>query len=239
MCALPYKPTRTFTGTVGVASTGVNGPESIKTDTNEIVAMFDPLATHGDGTPGGIALGNMATGEFTATPTANKGVLYDSGGNLPGSIANAVNVTTNINGNAISSIFESNGTTVKNATSATNATNATSANKIIETGSGGLNVFCKKIDIGAWNMYTTITKTIAHGLGSSWSKVVSVNAMIFTDLQTQMFTLNRAGDGGYSGYDLIDSTNIVLVIKSGGYFNTVAYQSTLINRGYLLIEYTD
>lgn len=38
---------------------------------------------------------------------------------------NATNVTTNINGQAISSIFESNGTTVKQATNATNTTNVT------------------------------------------------------------------------------------------------------------------
>ncbi len=36
-------------------------------------------------------------------------------------VANATNVTTNINGKAISSIFETNGTTVKNATQATRA----------------------------------------------------------------------------------------------------------------------
>lgn len=41
--------------------------------------------------------------------------------------ANATNVTTNINGKAISSIFESNGMTVKNATNATNAKNAANA----------------------------------------------------------------------------------------------------------------
>lgn len=40
---------------------------------------------------------------------------------------NATNVTSNINGKTISSIFESNGTTVKNATNATNATSATNA----------------------------------------------------------------------------------------------------------------
>ena len=45
----------------------------------------------------------------------------------------ATNVTTNINGKAISSIFESNGTTVKeatHATSANSATTATTANKV-------------------------------------------------------------------------------------------------------------
>lgn len=44
-----------------------------------------------------------------------------------GTADNATNVTTNINGKAISDIFESNGTTVKNAT---NANKATSADKV-------------------------------------------------------------------------------------------------------------
>lgn len=121
------KPSRTFTGTVGVASTGNNGPAALIVDTDVITKMFDPLATHDTGEAGGIQLGNLATGEFTATPTANKGVLYDSGGNLPGSIANAVNVTTNINSHAISSIFETDGVTAKVATLAATATLATTA----------------------------------------------------------------------------------------------------------------
>jgi hypothetical protein len=125
--ALPYKPQRTFNGAEGAASVGDAGPTGIKNDTNEIVAMFDPLAVHGDGTAGGIAIGNFAAGEATATPTANKLVLYDGSGNLPGSIAsaanatNAANVTTNINGHAITDILESDGVTVKNATAAITA----------------------------------------------------------------------------------------------------------------------
>lgn len=49
-------------------------------------------------------------------------------------VANATNVTTNINGKAISSIFESNGTTVKNATTA-NTAKYTESNQVktIET----------------------------------------------------------------------------------------------------------
>jgi hypothetical protein len=114
--ALPYKPTRTFIGVEGAASLGTSGPEALKTDTNEIVAMFDPLSVHGNATPGGIAIGNLATGEATVTPTANKLVLFDALGNLPGSIANAANVTTNINGHAITDILEADGVTAKKAT---------------------------------------------------------------------------------------------------------------------------
>lgn len=47
---------------------------------------------------------------------------------------NATNVTTNINGKAISSIFESNGTTVKLATKAVNASNASTADKLESSG---------------------------------------------------------------------------------------------------------
>ena len=43
---------------------------------------------------------------------------------------NATNVTTNINGHAITDIFETNGTTVKKATSADRATTATTASKL-------------------------------------------------------------------------------------------------------------
>ena len=43
----------------------------------------------------------------------------------------ATNVTTNINGKAIASIFEANGTTVKSATNAVNATNATNATNAV------------------------------------------------------------------------------------------------------------
>ena len=47
---------------------------------------------------------------------------------------NANNVTTNINGQPISSIFESNGTTVKLATKAINASNASTANRLESSG---------------------------------------------------------------------------------------------------------
>ncbi len=51
-----------------------------------------------------------------------------SGGSIENA-TNAVNVTGSINGKSITTIFESNGTTVKEASSATNATNATNDSK--------------------------------------------------------------------------------------------------------------
>lgn len=65
---------------------------------------------------------------------ANKIVVTDASGNISGAalgeVAKATNVTTNINGKAISTIFETDGITVKNAT---NATNAETAGKVSYT----------------------------------------------------------------------------------------------------------
>lgn len=115
------KPTRVFTAIEENPSLGNNGPTGLKTDIDTINKMFDPNATHETGEAGGIQIGNMATGEVTDTPTAGKIVKYDSNGNLPGSIASAADVTTNINGHAIADILEVDGVTVKEATHAGSA----------------------------------------------------------------------------------------------------------------------
>ena len=65
----------------------------------------------------------------TSANTANSATTANtaSSATSANSASSATNVTTYINGKAISTIFESNGTTVKNATSASSASTATSA----------------------------------------------------------------------------------------------------------------
>ena len=100
------------------------------------------------GTPGPHTHLSVDITDATNLNEASKIVKRDASGNFVANIitaalsgnastatlaAGATNVTTNINGHAISSIFESNGTTVKLATaagSATNATNATNADTL-------------------------------------------------------------------------------------------------------------
>lgn len=52
---------------------------------------------------------------------------------VTGAVSSAANVTTNINGKAIASIFESNGTTAKNATNVTTNINGKAITTIFET----------------------------------------------------------------------------------------------------------
>lgn len=79
----------------------------------DFVAQYNPNITFGQTTP--IDTWITAVGNAIASKTSVDNIVN---GTTPA--ANATNVTTNINGKAISTIFESNGTTVKNATNATN-----------------------------------------------------------------------------------------------------------------------
>ena len=79
---------------------------------------------------------------------------------------NSVNVTTTINGKNISSIFESNGTTVKKATSATSASSATSATSATN----------------ATNVTTTINgKNISSIFESNGTTVKKASKLVYND----------------------------------------------------------
>lgn len=87
----------------------------------DFVAQYNPSVTFGQTTP--IETWITAVGNAIASKVSVDNIISGTT-----TVGNATNVTTNINGNAISDIFESNGTTVKNATNATNATNVNITN---------------------------------------------------------------------------------------------------------------
>lgn len=87
----------------------------------DFVAQYNPSVTFGQTTP--IETWITAVGNAIASKTSVDNIV-----NGTTTVGNANNVTTNINGNAISDIFESNGTTVKNATNSANATNVNVTN---------------------------------------------------------------------------------------------------------------
>lgn len=107
-----------------------------KSDTADALAMARKISLTGDVT-GSTTFDGSADKEIAVTfaklaSTSAFGVMKVGDGlsATDGVVSvtsspSATNVTTNINGNAIASIFETNGTTAKNATNAVNATNAT------------------------------------------------------------------------------------------------------------------
>ena len=108
----------------------------------------------------------------------------------------------------------------------------------------GIVVLKKKIiEIGAWNMLSTANLTVAHGItGLDVTKIRPVKVMIndptssgVRPLTKMNITFNIGAISG--GVNLITATSVFLNRQSGGDFDIAQFQSTVINRGWITIEF--
>ena len=94
-------------------------------------------------------------------------------------------------------------------------------------------------EMGAWNMDTTSSIGVAHGLTSS--KIVGVRATIRSDSIATVYPLPYA----VSGTSLVDpsvyanSVSLVCGRETGGIFDSISYSSVAINRGWFIVDYID
>jgi hypothetical protein len=103
----------------------------------------------------------------------------------------------------------------------------------------------KTISLGAWNMYSSdagsATRDVAHGLGSNWVNIRTVNVVVFEDAggANHYFPKINPSTGASEGWvDEVDSTNIKLVAPTSGYFDNANFNG-LSDRGYVTIQYLD
>lgn len=104
----------------------------------------------------------------------------------------------------------------------------------------GVQILSKVIDIGDWNMDTTSTKNVNHGIADS-TKILWATAKIFGDVgsgvaDTHLQTINASGtaEGAVTGWT---SSQINLFRVTGSNFDTALYDATSYNRGRLTIFY--
>ena len=95
---------------------------------------------------------------------------------------------------------------------------------------GGVNT--SFINIGDWDMKTTIVKTVAHSL--TYSKIMTVDAFIKNDLDTTRYSI-KGENLGAIGWN---STNIIISRTTSGWFDSTDYDSTSFNRGWIIIQST-
>lgn len=94
----------------------------------------------------------------------------------------------------------------------------------------------KSIDINTWNMDSTNTVNIAHGI-SDYNKILEVDVLIKDDAGSVNTPLNTFyNDAVSGGVYTIDATNISLFRLTAGLFDSAAYNDS-INRGYVLVKY--
>lgn len=68
------KPIREFDGTINEDSVGTGGPDQIELDLDKAFRMFDPNATHPDGSKGGIGTENIQDKAVTQAKIGDKAV---------------------------------------------------------------------------------------------------------------------------------------------------------------------
>ena len=97
----------------------------------------------------------------------------------------------------------------------------------------------KVIDIGDWNMTSSATLSVAHGL--TLSKIRGFDVVIIKDGSTELIPLSAAGSG-YTEVDgsfTVGATNVDMGRRTGGLFDVSGnFITTSFNRGFITIRYT-
>jgi hypothetical protein len=111
--------------------------------------------------------------------------------------------------------------------------------KGISFGSGASIIFVE-LEIGDWNMDTTTGVNVAHSLSATeWKTVRNINVMVRDDADTGHFNINGGtGSGDGTATPSIGSTNVSMARETGGFFDSVNFDSTSYNRGWITFWYT-
>jgi hypothetical protein len=99
----------------------------------------------------------------------------------------------------------------------------------------------KIVEIGDWDMDTTATKAVPHGL--TVTKIRGLSGVIRIDGDNAYYPLTP----GSASYDYepgaiiisADATNINLARKTSTYFDGANFNSTSYNRGWIIVDYVD
>ena len=105
---------------------------------------------------------------------------------------------------------------------------------------GGVDLRCKVIEIGDWNMVAFSNESIPHGL--TYANIRNVSVMIRNDDDTLRYMVPGYGqhDGGAVldvSINTVASANIVLIRQTGGNFDSANFDATSYNRGWVTIWY--
>lgn len=91
----------------------------------------------------------------------------------------------------------------------------------------------KTFEIGVWNMDTTASVAIVHGVDKD--KIIAVNSYIIDDAAVNHtpFVGYFGVSGQYGGDTFVDATNINLTRRATGIFDSVSYDDGAMNRGFV------
>lgn len=89
------------------------------------------------------------------------------------------------------------------------------------------------LEIGDWDMVSTQTVNVAHGL--TLADIRSISAMIRNDANTTYYAVAQYLDVFTVS---ADSTNVILWRANSSFFTSSSFDSTTYNRGWITIWHT-
>lgn len=89
------------------------------------------------------------------------------------------------------------------------------------------------IQIGDWDMDTTTGVSISHGL--TLSKIRSISVIVYADAGIAIYDFN--GANGESNTVVADATTVGLDRLTGGVFDSISFNQTSFNRGWITIQH--
>lgn len=117
-------------------------------------------------------------------------------------------------------------------------TNAFNANGGIDIGGNGTVIKKKNINIGDWNMDSTLSVSVNHGL--TFDNILSVTVIIINDAGSSLYPIDFINVGTStvpSGSWSINTTQVILRRSGTEFFDNAAFDSTSYNRGFIYIVY--
>ncbi len=127
------------------------------------------------------------------------------------------------------------------ATPAANTVPVRDPNGDVPLYDGTNKIHTKIINIGDWNMDTTNSKNVVHGL--TLLKIRAIAGIIQDDASTTLSSFTPgapvAGSVIQAWIDHLDGTNVVLNRLTGGVYDSTSYDSISYNRGWIVITYVE
>lgn len=103
---------------------------------------------------------------------------------------------------------------------------------------GQVNLRTKIFAIGSWNMDTSTSKSVTHGL--TYSTIRRVEVMIGRDDGASYVPIHYPHtDDIPSGRYAIATSSIVMIRRTGAQFDGAGYVDTTINRGWVVVDYQE
>jgi hypothetical protein len=176
---------------------------------------------------------------YNGSLTANTYKIFPSQSNTPARLEAHVGVGSNSAGDVLS--WHGRFVTSIISSSEMNSSNPINGFQAIYRDSAGLEtmvgVHHKIMEIGIWNMAASNTVHVEHGL-TDYAKIRKISAIIVNDSLETYYDIDEGSSAFYYA-PLMQCSSIAIDLNRGvnGFYDTVNFNSTIINRGWIYLTY--